>query len=137
MLAVGDLEHYHALMVDALRAQTFTVQEATILVDVCRGWLVTSPDDAACLWQEVEMYFAIGTSMSAYMGPTTASASDFVVRLKRLTPMEAHAVVRAAKRAFAMGSDLPTSLAVSGLVNSVDPQSATSLEAPITQSAAA
>jgi hypothetical protein len=105
MRAVEDLEHYHALLADALRTQAFTEEEATILVDVCRGWLVTRPSDAVCLWQEVEAYIAISQVESGDVF-IPAWTRVFVQRLQRLSALEAMAVVRAAQRVRSLPPNL-------------------------------
>lgn len=115
--AAGDLGHYHALLADALRAQSFTVEEATILVDACRGWWVTAPKKAVCLWQEVEAYIAISQVESGDL-VIPPWKRMFVLRLQRLSALEAMAVVRAAQRVQSLPPDMDAfaALAAVGLV---------------------
>ena len=113
MRAVEDLEHYHELLAAALRAQTFSEAEATLLVDVCRGWMVT-PLDAICLWQEVDDYLAISQVESGVVFDP-AWKRVFVQRLQRLSALEAMAVVRAAQRYRSLPPDLEVFSALTAL----------------------
>ena len=117
MRAVEDLEHYHALLADALRTQDFTEEQATLLVDVCRAWWVTAPTDAVCLWQEVEAYIANSQVESGDVY-VPAWKRVFVQRLQRLSALEATAVVRAAQRLRSLPPNLDvfSSLTAVGLV---------------------
>jgi hypothetical protein len=114
MRAVEDLKNYHALLADALRAQAFTEEQAKLLVDVCRGWLVTAPWEAVCLWQEVDDYFAISQAESGDVFDP-AWKRVFVKRLKRLSALEAMAVVRAAQRVRSLPPNLDVFSALSAL----------------------
>lgn len=130
MRAVEDLEHYHALLADALRMQDFTEEQATLLVDVCRGWWVTAPSDAVCLWQEVEAYIAISQVESgAVFVPAWKRA--FVQRLQRLSALEAMAAVRAAQRVRSLPPDLDvfSALIAVGLVTAEADRAAQSVVA--------
>jgi hypothetical protein len=114
MRAVEDLEHYHELKADALRAQTFSEKEATILVDVCRGWLATTPWEAICLWHEVDDYLGISQVESGVVFDP-AWERNFVERLQRLSALEAWAVVRAAQRFRSLPPDLDTFSALTAI----------------------
>ncbi len=105
MRAVEDLEHYHELLADALRAQTFTEYEATILVDVCRGWLVNGPSDATCLWHEVDLYLAALRGEAGDFFYVPAWQREFVARLQGLSALESVAVIRAAQRLRSLPTD--------------------------------
>lgn len=91
--AVEELEQYHEFLAEALRPLSFTYEEAFYLVDVSRYWWVSSPWEIAPLWQEVEDNFVPLSSSS-----NTPWQLEFVQRLKRLTTLEALAVMRAAQR---------------------------------------
>lgn len=117
MRAVEDLEHYHELLADALRAQDFSEEQATLLGHVCRDWLVTAPSDAVCLWQEVEAYIAISQVESGDVHVPIWKRM-FVWRLRRLSALEALSVIRAAQRVRSLPPDLDvfSALTAVGLV---------------------
>lgn len=93
MPLVEDVTAYYYLLACELEAQQFSFEEECILVDVCRSWLVTTPDEAVLLHAEVADYLVCeGIEI-------TDSMKSLIERLRGLSPIASMAVVRAAQRA--------------------------------------
>lgn len=92
--AVEELEQYHEFLAEALRPLSFSYEEAFFLVHVSRYYWVSNSWEITPLWQEIEDNLVSPPSSSG----DVSWEFEFVQRLKRLTTLEALAVMRAAQR---------------------------------------
>lgn len=118
MRAIHDLEQFHGLMADALRAQRFHEDEALLIVAVCFDWLVGSPSEASNLWHRMHDYLEMHEDECGEGTPSPKWHVERVERLRRLSPLEALAVVRAAQRVWSLpqGFCVSTALIAVGLL---------------------